>query len=149
MKENSSTYRHEMTIASELSALVLAREFVESAARECGFPEAVGFQIALAVDEACSNLIRHAYKNTQSATITLRSEKSSQGMIISIIDNAQSFNPLQVQLPDMQEYFRTYQHGGLGVHLMRRIMDKVEYFPSDAQQPQNELRLTKLLHPAS
>ncbi len=143
--EQRNPYRYELTIPSDLSALVSTRTFVESSIASCGFPDTVVQQIVLAVDEACSNVIRHGYANTNDATLKLLIETTDKGVTISIIDSAKPFNPLQVQAPDMQEYFRTFQHGGLGVHLIRRIMDSIEYIPSSSSHPENELRLVKLL----
>ncbi len=144
MAESTSSLSREITIASELSSLVRARQFVETCAQEFGFPPSEVSQIALAVDEACSNLIRHAQNPVPSSTITVRAESTPQGMIISIIDQSRPFDPMQVQSPDMPEYFKRFKKGGLGVHLMRRIMDKIEYIPSTTQISHNELRLTKL-----
>ncbi len=146
---HTTSYRHELSIPSDLGSLVRAREFVETAAKSCGFTDSDVYQLSLAVDEACSNLIRHAYKNAVDGLITLRAAQIDDGIVFSILDRAQSFNPLEVAQPDMQEYFKSFRHGGLGVHLMRRIMDKIEYFPSNSGQVDNELRLTKMLHPAS
>jgi serine/threonine-protein kinase RsbW len=60
-----------------------------------------------------------------------------------IQDEGVQFNPTQVQPPDMKEYLTHFRRGGLGVHLMKSLMDRVEY--SIAPGKSNELRLTKYL----
>lgn len=145
MAKQAKTYRNQISIRSDLAELVSVREFIEESSRDFGFSEDTVFQIALAVDEACSNIIRHAYKSDNNQSITIRASASGSRFVVSIFDAAHSFDPTTLQSPDMQEYFAHFRRGGLGVHIIKRIMDDVKYIPANTRRPHNELRLTKRL----
>ncbi len=130
-------------IESRTDRLIAVREFVSDAARSFGFSDEDVSKIALAVDEACTNVIKHAYRfdPAQDISVTVRADGS--GFQVVIRDNGAQFNPSQIQTPDMREYMKNYRRGGLGMHLMRSLMDKVEY--NIAPGKTNEVTLTKFL----
>jgi serine/threonine-protein kinase RsbW len=116
-----------LRIHSQTEKLNLVREFIGEAAREYGFgDEAIG-KIMLAVDEACTNIIKHAYGYAPDGTIDLEIQTNGDRFDVIITHAGKSFDPAVVKKPDMQEYFKKYQRGGLGIHLMRTLMDGVEY----------------------
>jgi len=133
-----------LEIESRTERLIAVREFVSSAAREFGFGDEEISKIALAVDEACTNIIKHAYKYDpgKSITVTVRGRHASFEVCVS--DTGRGFNPNGVPSPDMKEYLAHYRRGGLGMYLMRSLMDNVEYNIQPGMQ--NEVRLTKILH---
>jgi serine/threonine-protein kinase RsbW len=119
------------------------REFISAAAREFGFNDEEVSKIALAVDEACTNVIKHAYKFDPGKEITVTVRDSDGGFEVLILDNGKHFNPSEIPFPDMKEYISHYRRGGLGVYLMKSLMDKVEY--DIAPGKQNQVRLVKYL----
>ncbi|MBK9249863.1 MAG: ATP-binding protein [Ignavibacteria bacterium] len=119
------------------------REFVKSQSNSAGFGETDAFQIALAVDEACSNLIRHSYNNDETREFVVTVEVANQQLIIKIMDNGVAFDPLSVPEPNMNEYFKKFKHGGLGVFLMRKVMTEISYQPALNTNSPNILTLTK------
>jgi serine/threonine-protein kinase RsbW len=123
--------------------LEIIRGFVEHQAHTAGFGETDAYQIALAVDEACSNLIRHSYNNDESREFMVTIEVANEQMIIKIMDNGEPFNPLSVPEPNMTEYFQKFKHGGLGVFLMRKVMTEINYQPAKNSKSMNILTLTK------
>ncbi len=131
-------------IESRTDRLIAVREFVSDAARLFGFSDEDVSKIALAVDEACTNVIKHAYKYdpTKEITVTVRTDNNTFQVIIQ--DTGTQFDPSRVQSPDMREYMKNYRRGGLGMHLMKSLMDSVEY--NIAPGKSNEVRLTKNLH---
>jgi serine/threonine-protein kinase RsbW len=133
-----------LEIESRTERLIAVREFVSSAAREFGFGDEEISKIALAVDEACTNIIKHAYKYDpgKSITVTVRGRHASFEVCVS--DTGRGFNPNGVPSPDMKEYLAHYRRGGLGMYLMRSLMDNVEYNIQPGMR--NEVRLTKILH---
>jgi serine/threonine-protein kinase RsbW len=132
-----------LRIHSQTEKLNLVREFIGEAAREYGFDdEAIG-KIMLAVDEACTNIIKHAYGYAPDRTIDLEIETKNDRFAIVITHGGKSFDPVAVKKPDMQEYFKKYQRGGLGIHLMRTLMDGVEY--ETLPDSRNIVRLFKYL----
>jgi serine/threonine-protein kinase RsbW len=134
-----------LNIESRTEQLIAVREFVSRAALMFGFSEEDVSKIALAVDEACTNIIKHAYRfdPTKSMTISVRGRNGA--FEISILDDGVQFNPGNIHPPDMKEYLTHFRKGGLGVYLMKSLMDKVEYDIKPGKR--NEVRLTKFLHP--
>jgi serine/threonine-protein kinase RsbW len=130
-----------LTIKSRTEKLALVREFVSDSARRFGFDEEVTNKIALAVDEACTNVIKHSYKFATDKEITVNISTANGAFEITIMDEGLSFDPQTIPHPDMKEYLSQYRRGGLGMHLMRSLVDKVEYhsFPGKG----NEVRLIK------
>lgn len=145
MQHNSTTYNTEICASGDTAELAKIRAFVEEHAKQFGFSEGDVMKIALAVDEACSNLVRHAYKHDKNQKFCVRVETKGDQFIVSILDNGPTFNPLNVASPDMKEYFKKLKPGGLGVQIMRMVMDELSYIPASQTQPQNALRLAKNL----
>ncbi len=138
---NSLVGAETIHIESRTDRLIAVREFVSDAARQFGFSDEDVSKIALAVDEACTNIIKHAYKYdpNRSITITVQGEKTAFQVIIT--DTGTQFNPESVHAPDMREYMQHYRRGGLGIYLMKSLMDKIEYHMEPGKP--NEVRLTK------
>ena len=131
------------TIESRTGNLLQVREFVLRAAREFGFSEEEASKIVLAVDEACTNVIKHAYQYAPDREIEIVIKPVKDRMQITVIDDGKSFNPSTAKLPDLKQHLSHYRRGGLGIYLMRSLMDKVEY--KYAPGKKNEVRLTKYL----
>ena len=132
-------------VESRTERLIAVRDFVSEAARAFGFGDEDISKIALAVDEACTNVIKHAYRFDPTKIIQVSVRAGNGTFEIAIKDDGVQFNPTQVQPPDMKDYLSHFRRGGLGVHLMKSLMDKVEY--SIAPGKANEVRLTKYLSP--
>ncbi len=130
-------------IHSQTQKLNLVREFIAEAARESGFDDEATGKIMLAVDEACTNIIKHAYGYAGNRDIDLDIVTDTTRFEVRITHNGKSFDPSTVKTPDMKEYFRKYQRGGLGIHLMRRLMDEVAY--EKLPDNRNVVRLIKFL----
>jgi serine/threonine-protein kinase RsbW len=135
----------EIIVKSKLSELLTIRSFVEAQATQFGFSEKEVFQVCLAVDEACSNIIRHGYKLDDNNTIKIEVYSAGERFVISILDMSLPFDQRSIPSPDMDEYFSKYKHGGLGIHLIRTIMNEIEYIPSTKPGSYNELRLSKMI----
>ena len=114
-------------IKSQTDKLHNVREFISDAARKAGFDDEATSKIALAVDEACTNIIKHAYKFAPDKDIEIGIKKSNGRFEIVITHRGKLFDPDTIKSPDMKEYLTHYRHGGLGMHLMRLLMDAVEY----------------------
>jgi serine/threonine-protein kinase RsbW len=132
-------------ISSDTAELSKVREFILQNAIAFGFSDEQSYKISLAVDEACSNLIRHAFKLDAKNNIYIEIEISTGIFSVKILDNGIPFDPLTVESPDMKEYFKQFKHGGLGIYIMRSVMDEIKYFPSSNNNSCNILKLTKLL----
>lgn len=140
---NQKVTRLNLRIPSQTEKLIMAREFVADAAKGFGFTEDEINNIALAVDEACTNIIKHAYSYAADKEIDIVVSMKKPEFEILIEDQGKHFNPSQVPLPNMKEYMSHYKRGGLGMYLMKKLMDKVEY---SIHPKKNVVRLIKYLH---
>lgn len=133
---------------SDSSELEKVRNFVSKGATKFGFDKKISYNISLAVDEACSNLIKYAVTYGGESEIQVRLISSEKNIfIVAISDDTKPFNPLSIQSPDMAEYFKKLKKGGLGIHIMKLVMDEIEYIPKSQYQERNILMLKKALNP--
>lgn len=129
-----------LTIPSTTLKLSAVREFVEKHARDYGFSADVVDQMALAVDEACTNVIRHAYRGRKSGPVDIRIVEEADRFTVTIRDQGESFDFDHYKRPNLAEAIRARRGGGFGVDIMRRLMDLVEY---ERRGRFNEVHLTK------
>ena len=132
-----------LSVTSQTKNLSLVRDFVSDAAKNAGFDEATINNIIIAVDEACTNIIKHAYKNKPDNPIDVSINFDNNKFNIIMKDKGESFDPTTITSPDMNEYFKQYKVGGLGIHLMRHLMDEVLYHSKPNEY--NQLVLSKKL----
>ncbi|HPO63077.1 MAG TPA: ATP-binding protein [Candidatus Kapabacteria bacterium] len=148
MNFNNNTYQTEARFKCDSNELVNIREFVISQALYIGLNEDEAFKVSLAVDEACSNLVKHGKKRTSienNCYIYLDVYSNQNQFIVEIHDKSESFNPNSVPSPDMQEYFKQFKHGGLGIHIMRSLIDDISYIPATTENAYNTLQLKKAI----
>lgn len=117
----------EIIIKSSTDNLTIIRDFTKSAAEECGFSEETVGKIILAVDEACTNIIKHAYHNSPHGDIKISTKLDNSKLSISITDHGEHFDPTGIPDPDLREYYKQKRVGGLGMYLIKKLMDEVMY----------------------
>jgi serine/threonine-protein kinase RsbW len=142
--EKSKLKKDKLEINSRTENLAEIREFINSAAAESGFSKEAIDNIILAVDEACTNIIKHAYKYFPDGKIILNLKTDKKTFTIDIIDYGKSFEPGLVPNPDLQKYFNEKRVGGLGMYLMKSLMDEVKYISIPGKY--NQVSLTKNLN---
>lgn len=103
------------------------REFVGGEARAAGFTDKEIYSIQLAADEATSNIIEHAYDGIRNGSFEITCEVKGDRLIIKLFDHGKSFDPSQVEKPDVKADLSERKIGGLGIYLMRKLMDEVDY----------------------
>jgi serine/threonine-protein kinase RsbW len=121
------TEKFKLEIPSVTENLYLIREFIIKIAAKAGFAEDMQEQIALAVDEACTNVIKHAHKFDANRNIDIVVSYDNSKIKISIIDTGTGFDTSKLQKPDLMKFAKESRHGGLGIYLMKTLMDEVEY----------------------
>jgi len=117
----------ELRVKSRTDNLAVIRDFVSYNAITAGIDSAIVDKIMLAVDEACTNIIKHAYKSSPEGEIIINIDYDENKFTITIIDYGKSFEPDSVPLPDLQKYYKEHKVGGLGIYLMKSLMDDVKY----------------------
>jgi anti-sigma regulatory factor (Ser/Thr protein kinase) len=134
----------ECTVYARLENLQVVRNFIDSVCAEKGIDASVSFALKLAADEACVNIIQHGYQSDPAGQITVGIAVDATRAVITIHDRApRPFDPNAVPIPDLSSDWETRRIGGLGVYLIQRLVDKVEYVSDFATG--NCLTLTKWL----
>jgi len=103
------------------------RNFVAEVAHEGGFTEKAIYSLQLAADEAASNIIEHAYQGVANASLQITCDMQDDELIITMRDSGKPFDPSSVKQPNLKADLSKRQIGGLGVYLMRKLMDEVRY----------------------
>ncbi len=119
-------YRREMRIANETKNLSLVRQVVGEVLDKTPFGRDDKAKIILAVDEAVANVVEHAYEGSR-GDIDLQFILDDDRLQITIRDNGKKFNPEMIPTPDIHDHIKKGLKGGLGMFLMRKIMDEVRY----------------------
>lgn len=132
--------KEEIVIPARMNSLREVRDFIEQIGKRYRFSEKVVNSFKLVVEEACTNIIRHGYLDIKDGKITLRAIIRRLSLTIVIIDQGKSFDPRQIKNPDLQKYVQIGKKGGLGIFMMRKLMDDIQY---NVTPRGNELRLTK------
>ena len=118
---------YKLRIPSQTDNLELIRIFVGKVAEKVGFSEDEIGKIELATDEACTNVIKHAYKNSKNDPLDVAIQIDYTKFTIMVTDHGKGFKPDNVKTPDMKEYLAELRVGGLGIYLMRTLMDEIDY----------------------
>ncbi len=134
---------NKILLASSTKNLSLLRKFIESKAVDFGFDESAINQIILSVDEACTNIIKHAHHYNENEQIEIETEADNSEFKIILRYKGRGFDPNDLHNPDMKDYFNKYKVGGLGVPIMKKFMNKIEYVHKNSDL--NSLTLIKIL----
>jgi anti-sigma regulatory factor (Ser/Thr protein kinase) len=118
------------------------REFVGGIAAKGGFSDKETYNIKLATDEAASNIIEHAYEGVSNGILEISCGLHKNSIVIILVDHGESFDPSAVPMPDLKADLSERQVGGLGIFLMRKLMDEVHY-DADPKHNRNTLTLIK------
>ena len=132
-----------LDVPSSTQNLALIREFVTRVAAQAGLGDAEVAQLELAVDEACANVIEHAYGDDATKQVKIRAVFDDDALSIHVIDTGQGFDPTQVQQQDLKDLIAKRRTGGLGMRLIKTLMDEVHYEIEPGKK--NELRMVKKL----
>jgi serine/threonine-protein kinase RsbW len=116
-------------------------DYVTNYAKQAGLNEAETYAVQLAVDEASTNIIEHGYGQECPERIDITCEVLEDGLKIVIYDDAEPFNPESVPDPEMNVSLEELKPRGLGIYLIRQMMDEVRYEPT--QDRGNTLTMIK------
>lgn len=128
--------------AAKFEFLDEIREFVGEIARAGGFSDRDVYNIQLATDEAASNIIEHAYEGVSDGLLEISCGVNGSAITIVLVDHGESFDPSEVPAPDLKADLSERKIGGLGIFLMRKLMDEVRY-QAEPRKNRNILTMTK------
>ncbi len=124
-----TAFTETVVISNRLTELPTVRAAVARAVATGGFPERYLNRLQIAVDEAVTNIIEHGYESRSAgeASITLNLTVDADAFKIEILDEGFRFDPRKLDDVDIAKHAAAGHTGGLGIFLMRKIMDVVEY----------------------
>jgi serine/threonine-protein kinase RsbW len=132
-----------LSLCADLGDLAAVREFVARVGADLGLTAELIYDLQLAVDEACANVINHGYGG-QAGRIDVTVEPVKEGVQVVVRDWGGAFDPHRVPTPDVKAPLEERLLGGLGLFLMRKVMDDVN-FAFDAEKG-NTLKMVKRIH---
>lgn len=144
-RKKSQQKKYRLKLPADTENLDIIRKFISGIAENMGFSEEDTYKIELAVDEACSNVVKHAYlTNTRKErAIIIEAQEKEDRLEITITDKGKGFDPQKVKRPQIEEYMKKMKRGGLGLYLIKELMDKVSFRIKAGVR--NEVRMVKLL----
>jgi serine/threonine-protein kinase RsbW len=124
--------KHTLTIPGRYEKIQQVCHFVAQGAVQAGLGESAVFHIELACDEACTNVIEHAYGGEDVGEIEVSWQVTGKQFVLTIHDHGRPFDPSEVlPPPDYSDPetgpLNNSRTGGLGVHFMRKLMDEVTF----------------------
>lgn len=119
--------KNELTVAGYFENLAKISDFVEQAALQAGLDERSVYAIQMAVDEACTNIIEHAYGGEGKGRIRLTCATQKDGLQIEIYDQGVAFDPDEVPELNTQAPAGERQPGGMGLFFIRKLVDRAEF----------------------
>ncbi|MEX2456241.1 MAG: ATP-binding protein [Balneolaceae bacterium] len=123
---NSKT-TYQINISASTRNLSDVRDFITNHAESYGFVADQIADIRLAVDEAVTNIIKHAYQNDPSQEINISLKFNDPELCIFLTDTGKTFEFGTYQQPDIKKQIEQKKRGGMGVYLIHSLMDKVTY----------------------
>ena len=117
----------EATFKADFSNLDAIRDFVGETAEQAGFSGKDVYAIQLSTDEACSNVIEHAYEGQEGGDIEVSCDVKDDALIIVIHDHGVEFDITKVKKPNLSKKLEEREIGGLGVYLIQKLMDEVRF----------------------
>lgn len=132
-----------LEVPSSTGNLALIREFVTRVGSQAGLDEMEIGNLELAVDEACANVIEHAYEHDRTKQVVIRAVFDEETLRIEVVDTGKGFDPQAVGDADLNRLAAERKTGGLGLRLIKTLMDEVHYEVVPGSK--NELIMVKRL----
>ena len=126
-----------LTLTAEISEFDRLRIRLQEFTR--GLPEEIAKQLLIAADEVFTNIVSYAYSGT-AGPVEVTAEQDGTVFRLTFADEGKAFDPLQTADPDIKTPLGERQIGGLGIFVVKKLMDKVEY---RREADRNILTLTK------
>ena len=137
---------HRITRAAYLESLRDFREFIkEHCAGVLGVTDEVLYDVQLAVDEACTNIITHGYADMDPGSVILDLEIDSDKLTLSLTDFGHSFESGSTPVPDIDASIEERELGGFGLFFINQSMNEIDY---RVTEDGNTMILTKYLSKA-
>ena len=136
-------YQRSLTLPNDVQAVPQLAEFVDMVCEAVGFDMATAMQLNLAIEEAVVNVMNYAYPAGTTGTVNIDAKASEEWLKFIISDSGAPFDPTAKAEVDTTLSAEDRGIGGLGIHLIRQIMDSINYERTDER---NVLTLIKKLN---
>ena len=120
-------------VSNTLSEVPRAAEQVGAFCRDRNIAAPIAYKFGLALDETLTNIISYAFPDGRRHTIEIRVEHSDGYLTAVVSDDGAPFDPLSQPAPDIQAPVEQRKIGGLGIHLLRKLMDRADYQRRDGR----------------
>lgn len=130
MKAHVAPEIFRLTIPSQTRYLNLVTGLAKRASSVAGLDDATSSKVSIAVDEAVTNVILHAYHGDSEHWVEIELCFDPKALVIHIWHNGDGLAENEITLPDPSEYVTHPRKGGLGLLLMSRFMDEIHFFES-------------------
>jgi serine/threonine-protein kinase RsbW len=136
----NQTFVKTLIISNQINELSRVELFLEELGEEWDLNPGLVYSINLAIEEALTNTISYGYDDTEHHEIELDFSKTGSQLTINIQDDGHPYDPTSKEDPDITLSAEDRPIGGLGIFLIKKLMDQVEYRRSNDR---NHLILTK------
>jgi len=123
----------ELTLANQQSEVARLQDQLESFSRQHGFAARVLHDVQLALEEHLTNILSHGYNDKLEHQIRVRVQLHAPELRVEVEDDGRPFNPLAQPSPDLSKPIEERPVGGLGIHMMRKSLDGLEYSRQDGK----------------
>ena len=134
--------QHSITLTNDIQQVPQLADFVDMVCEEVGMDMTVAIQMNLAMEEAVVNVMSYAYPVDTVGNVTITAESDGEQLQFTIIDSGTPFDPTAKEEVDTTLSAEERPIGGLGIHLVRQLMDSINYERIDGK---NVLTLRKKL----
>jgi anti-sigma regulatory factor (Ser/Thr protein kinase) len=140
--ESSASTEDHIRLNAEVGELERLTAWLDGFCERHKIPEEAHYHLNIVVEELVLNVIKHGRCSPSQGAIQIGLQHSGQELDITVTDTGIPFNPLHALPPDLTSSLANRPIGGLGIHLVRSLMNAVEY---KRQGAENQLRLRKHL----
>jgi anti-sigma regulatory factor (Ser/Thr protein kinase) len=131
----------ELTVDAKTESFSAIKSFVGAELEAMDCPEGIRQQLFVVIDEIFANIVSYAFAGGEgSATVRLEAESEPRAAVLTFLDSGIPFDPLTMKTPDTSLKARERKIGGLGIFMVRKLMDEVSYAYADGK---NILRTVK------
>ena len=139
--------KNELKLPARQGELVVLRDWIETVANRIGAPTRNTRQILIAVDEVFTNIASYSYQDGDGMTeVSADFDETTRQLIITFADSGIAYNPLEAEEPDIDAALNDRAPGGLGIFMVRQLMDSMEY---QRKNNRNILTLKKTIDSAT
>ena len=134
------TQQQSISIENNITEVATAMDSFEAFAEQHGISAGVTMKINIVLDEIISNIIKYGFPDKSKQLLEIAFELVDSKLVLKISDNGVPFNPFQTTPPNFAVPLEEREIGGLGIHLVRQLMDEYSY---DREAEKNILTMTK------